>query len=80
MPIDRAYTIRFFHNNTNVPKTDDNQFQMYERIFEQFRQLALAYDFNKYQDKKWNQSIPKIIDNLIIGYTKQTSGGQMASR
>ncbi|MFZ4582667.1 MAG: hypothetical protein ACOYM7_08445 [Paludibacter sp.] len=70
MPIDRTYTIKFFYNNTNVPQSDDSQFDMYFDIFKQFIQLAMSYSFNNHIDNKWNRNIPKIIDNVIIAHVK----------
>jgi hypothetical protein len=71
MPIDRSYTIKFFYRNTHIPKDDDKQFEMYWNIFQQFRKLAIAYDFDNHIENNWNKNIPKIIDNIIIGYIKQ---------
>lgn len=71
MPIDRSYTLKFFYNNTGVPKSLDGQFEMYRQIFSEFDELSKTYNFRKHIDKEWNRTVPKIIDNIIIAYKKK---------
>jgi len=72
MPIDRAYTLTFFYNNHNFSGADvDKQITIYLSVFEQFRQFAKTHRDNdafKEHEKRWNKNLPKMIDNLIIGY------------
>lgn len=70
VPIDRKYTLNFFNNNSIIPNDLDKQFVLYKNILLSFSRLAQKYDFSKYVDNGWNQNIPKILDNLIIGYMK----------
>jgi len=72
MPIDRAYTLKFFYNNHNFKKTNDEQIQIYIDIFKQFRKFAVEHNCINYMDcgKRWNKNIPKMIDNMIIAYVK----------
>jgi hypothetical protein len=79
MPIDRSYTLQFFYHNTNLPKEDEGQFEIYKAIFEQFRQLATTYNFDIHIDENWNRNIPKIIDNIIIAYIQQQRKKLIAS-
>ena len=41
-------------------------------IFECTYFITRNIDLKKYLDKKWNQSVPKVIDNSIISYMKKT--------
>ena len=77
MPIDRAYTITYFYNSTNIPKAAEQQFQIYWDVFEQFISLATQYNFESHKDISWNRNIPKIIDNIIIAFI-QTKGKNSA--
>ena len=71
MPVDRAYTLRFYYGNYYVPKSLDKQFDIYWDIFKDTEEFTKYYDFKKVADSKWNRSIPKIIDNFIIDPTKK---------
>lgn len=72
-PMDRRYTLQYFYNYTSVPKSDELQVQMYCDLLEEFRKFASRHktkltEFLDTKNMKWNQSVPKIIDNMIIGY------------
>ncbi|MDO8721446.1 MAG: hypothetical protein Q7J31_04370 [Syntrophales bacterium] len=69
-PIDRTYTMRFFYNNTNVPKTIANQFKRFMDIETEYCNLAKKFKLAKFKDGVWNRTIPKIIDNMIIGFLR----------
>jgi len=69
-PIDRTYTMRFFYNNTNVPSSITNQFKRFMDIEIEYCNLAKEFKLSKYKDKVWNRTIPKIVDNMIIGYLR----------
>lgn len=62
MPMDRQNTLRFFFENTNESK---NKFL---DIFECTYQIAKKVDLDRFLDQKWNLSITKIIDNVIISF------------
>src|SRR5574344_141754 len=36
----------------------------------QYALYAKNYNSSKFRDKKWNRTIPKIMDNMVIGYLK----------
>jgi len=67
MPIDRRYTLRFFYESTPA-----NQKACFLQVFEQYRQFAHqhseALKALVNPKSRWNRSIPKVIDNVIIGY------------
>ena len=66
-PIDRTYTIRFFHQNTTMPRGDEDAFrEVYPALVEI---AARAGDHLKVNNRSpMNTSRTKIIDNAIIGY------------
>ena len=66
-PIDRTYTIRFFHENTLMPKGDEDAFK---EVYPALVDIAMrAGDHLRVNDRSaMNTSRTKIIDNAIIGY------------
>ena len=70
MPIDRKYTLNFFYNNISVNPKLNLQLQKFLNIFKECSNFALKSKLNSKLDDNWNQNIPKIIDNVIIGYSK----------
>lgn len=70
VPIDRKYTLCFFYGNIYVPQSIEKQFDRFIEIENEFCRLHNNVDFRKYIDDNWNLNIPKILDNLIIGYRK----------
>lgn len=74
-PIDRQHTVKFFYGNLNAkynPRfSKDEELDMFLEIFDCFRIICkkLNLSENDYdKSKPWNTSIPKLIDNAIIGY------------
>jgi len=60
MPMDGGNTLNFFYGNTGEsPKK-------FIDIMDCAYQIAQKADLRRYLDKKWNQSITKVIDNAII--------------
>jgi hypothetical protein len=66
-PVDRTYTVRFFHENTLMPKGDQVAFR---EIYPELVDLATqAADYLRVNDRSpMNTSPTKILDNAIIGY------------
>ena len=69
-PIDRKYTLQYFYGNTNVPVNKDKQFDKFKEIQKAYGSLSSKVSLSKYKNKKWNTTIPKIADNITIGYLK----------
>lgn len=65
MPIDRTYTLKHFPYRNNL---HNKSCEVFKKIFNQFNEFAALNDLAKHIDKKRNRTIPKIIDNIIIGY------------
>ena len=61
MPMDRTNTLQFLYNNTN-----DSTNKYLGAIRFQFEIMRQSIQFEKYLDDRWNQNIPKLIDNAII--------------
>lgn len=71
-PIDRKYTLAFFYpgNSSYFPSgKEENQFIVFKNIHEIYKKFSMQNDFEQYVSSTgWNRNIPKIIDNLILGY------------
>jgi hypothetical protein len=66
-PIDRTYTIRFFHENTLMPRGDENAFrEVYPALVEIATRAADQLTVNN--RSPMNTSRTKVVDNAIIGY------------
>lgn len=69
VPMDRTYTLGYFLGRTNLNGGLESQFQLYEEIYLEFVSFAAGHpELSKYLDNYWNQNIPKIMDNIIIGH------------
>lgn len=62
IPIDRNNTLMFFYSNKNA---SDNKFR---QILRYSYEISKRVEFGKYFDNKWHTTIPKMIDNAIIGF------------
>lgn len=70
-PIDRKYTLSYFYGHVGIPRRYESQFNMFEDIERQYGEFAQENDLESYLDEKWNRNVPKILDNMIIGYVKR---------
>lgn len=69
-PIDRTYTLKFFYGHTNIPNSLGGQYSRFRDIELEFGRFAKTVRLAGYKDRVWNTSIPKIIDNAIIGWMR----------
>lgn len=69
-PIDRTYTMKFFYNNTSIPDSVTSQFKRFMDIQLEYCKIAKECNLSKHMDEVWNRNIPKIVDNMIIGYMR----------
>ncbi len=67
VPVDRAYTLAFF-GKYDIPTESPKQFELYKNLFLAFVELSHKYDLSKYLKNRWNENIPKVLDNIVIGY------------
>jgi hypothetical protein len=81
-PIDREYTMNYIFGSKQIPKSKESQFDLFRSIHETFYYEILknnsfrknADAWVKNQEKyKWDTSLIKIIDNLVIA-TKKYNG------
>lgn len=77
-PIDKRYTLKFFYGKPGKrylpdikPKKEKGRFlEMFDYFYIICKKLELTEeDLNK--ERKWDTSIPKLIDNAIIGFVRQ---------
>ena len=61
IPMDRTNTLRYLYGNTN--ESPKRYLDITRLSFEIMKQPV---QFDKYLDDRWNQSVPKLIDNAII--------------
>jgi hypothetical protein len=66
VPIDRAYTGRFF--NFHPPYFQYRQEAIFSEAFCRLRQIATAIDLDQYIGSGWNTSRTKVLDNAIVGF------------
>lgn len=76
VPIDRKYTLNYFYGHTNLPRDLRRQFEVLSDLHCEFSKFAPNVDFITTHDEIWNANIPKVIDNIIIGYQKIIIGQQ----
>jgi len=53
-----------------MAKLQAAQNRLYKNLFLCFLELSQKFDLGKYAKNRWNENIPKVIDNIIIGYEK----------
>ena len=51
-------------------KDKEKQFNVFKKIEMECKIISEIRDYSKWIDVKWNLNIPKIVDNLIIGYIR----------
>jgi hypothetical protein len=72
MPIDSTYTMPYFYGTNKYNEKVEKEFQTYLDIFTKAHQITkkLKLSTNDADGKEWNTSVPKLIDNAIIGFDK----------
>lgn len=77
VPVDRKYSFSFFYPHERgiaayYPSSLNAQFDVFKKMQEQYRDFS-KMNFSALKkfisDTGWNRNVPKIIDNLIIGYS-----------
>ncbi len=73
MPIDRKYTMNFFYGNNRYKQIIDKEFKDFEKLFREFHRISKVLNLTDedVNGKNWNTSVPKLIDNAIIGHTQE---------
>jgi len=72
MPIDGTYTMPFFYGNNRYLKTIELEFATFMELFKKANRIVNRLDLtqNDVDNEGWNTSVPKLIDNAIIGFYK----------
>jgi hypothetical protein len=69
MPVDRRYTMDFFYGHNAYSQDISKEFKTFKEIFTKFYEISkkLQLSDKDVDDFNWNTSVPKLIDNAIIG-------------
>jgi hypothetical protein len=72
MPIDSTYTMPYFYGSNKYNEKAEKEFQTFLDIFTKTHNIVknLKLTHNDVDGDKWNTSVPKLIDNAIIGFDK----------
>lgn len=74
VPMDRKYTMRFFFDSHSIERDYEKQFSQYASVYREFYGFATSHpELSSYIDSNWNLNIPKILDNIVIGYMRNRS-------
>jgi len=70
MPIDRTYTLNFLYGNNKYDSTLNMEIDTFKEVFGKFRDIAMKLSLSKddVDNQGWNTTVPKLINNAIIGY------------
>jgi len=70
-PVDRKYTLKFFYNRLDYEEKEGKQ--KFLDIFDAFYEICKKLNLTERDLKReWDTSIPKLIDNAIIGYCQKS--------
>lgn len=72
MPIDSRYTMDFFYGYNKYSNDIEVEFGTFMELFMKTKKLVRRLDLtqNDVNNEGWNTSLPKLIDNAIIGFYK----------
>jgi hypothetical protein len=76
-PIDRQYTLKFFYGGYHIPKNQEQEEALFFDTLKEFWKICQVLELkdNDFKGKgSFTTSIPKMIDNAIIGYLKGKKG------
>jgi len=73
IPIDGAYTLPYFFGYNKYDTSDESEFYTFEYIFQETYKIARRLNLTNadVNSNKWNTSVPKLIDDAIIGCFKR---------
>jgi hypothetical protein len=76
IPIDSTYTMLYFYGSNKYHDKAEKEFQTFVDIFTKTQRITkqLKLTSSDADGEKWNTSIPKLIDNAIIGFDKYMKG------
>lgn len=69
-PVDRTHTLKFFYDRSNYREKEGKE--IFLKIFDAFYDICKKLNLTeKDLKRRWDTSIPKLIDNAIIGYVSK---------
>jgi hypothetical protein len=70
VPMDRKYTMQYFLHYPTFSGNNVTMFELFKSVYIEFIEFSREHpELSKYRNNDWNQNIPKIMDNIIIGHT-----------
>jgi len=73
-PMDRQYTMQFFDKKIPTVKSSEDfqeEIELFHYIFAEMHAICRSIDCNKFLDKEISPSVPKVIDNAIVGFVRK---------
>lgn len=69
-PMDRRYTMNFFYGHLNYFNDENKEFDSFSILLREFYKITQKLKLNSkdVDNILWNTTVPKLIDNAIIGY------------
>jgi hypothetical protein len=69
-PMDRRYTMNFFYGYNNYFGDGNRESRSFSTLFREFYKITQKLKLNSkdVDSISWNTTVPKLIDNAIIGY------------
>lgn len=69
-PMDRRYTMNFFYGHLNYFNDQNKEFNSFSILLREFYKITqkLKLSSKDVDNVLWNTTVPKLIDNAIIGY------------
>jgi len=69
-PMDRRYTMNFFYGHFNYFSDKDKEFNSFSILLREFYKITQKLKLNSkdLDSVLWNTTVPKLIDNAIIGF------------
>ena len=71
VPIDRKYTLNYFYKRGDIPKEKEKQFKIFFEVEAIYSDFVNGHNLEKYIDNVWNRNVPKVLDNMVIGYIRR---------
>lgn len=74
-PMDRKYTMNFFYGHNNYFNDGNRESDSFSILLREFYKIIKKLDLNSkdVNNVLWNTSVPKLVDNAIIGYISSNS-------
>ena len=76
-PMDREYTMKFFGKqlpiikSINDGKNINEEMEIFEFVFKKISYISKKVDWSKFSFSEFSPTIPKAIDNAIVGYIRK---------